>query len=265
MAQIPQPAQPRDFSKRRVIDEVKLQVSYKNLSRQVLHMESFASDLQILEIGNVCSRYYSRYAELEDSLYTYKRQFGLGSDKEGHRRQGTYEDFYFDYPKKGTMSVFTRYLKNTYMYTESNPKPMWTLLPETMTILGYTCQKASTQYHGRVWYAWFTIEIPIQSGPWKLKGLPGLILRAEDSDRYFIFEATEISRAQGKSIMKYDIPVGKCKREDIIMLNDLRWQDDDLLMRIVSGDELLVVDPKTAKIVDKERTIRSVIPQKELK
>lgn len=48
----------------------------------------------------------------------------------------------------------------------------------TKNILGYECFHATTDYHGRVWDVWFTPEIPIQDGPWKFRGLPGLILEA---------------------------------------------------------------------------------------
>lgn len=46
----------------------------------------------------------------------------------------------------------------------------------TKTVLGYQCIMASTDYHGRKWTVWFTPEIPVQDGPWKFCGLPGLIL-----------------------------------------------------------------------------------------
>ena len=49
---------------------------------------------------------------------------------------------------------------------------------------------ATANYHGRDWTAWFTPDIPLQEGPWKLCGLPGLILEANESTGQHSFIAT---------------------------------------------------------------------------
>lgn len=74
-------------------------------------------------------------------------------------------------------------------YKEMWEKPEWQISEESKEILGYQCFKASTDYRGRRWTAWFAPEIPVQEGPWKLCGLPGLILEAYDAGRDYVFEA----------------------------------------------------------------------------
>lgn len=49
----------------------------------------------------------------------------------------------------------------------------------TADVLGYECVMAESDYHGRRWRAWFSPDLPLPFGPWKLHGLPGLILKAE--------------------------------------------------------------------------------------
>ena len=78
---------------------------------------------------------------------------------------------------------------NSWQYSEDWENPEWEIGDNTKTILGYECVVASANYRGRKWTAWFAHEIPIQEGPWKLCGLPGLILEAHDANNEYIFEA----------------------------------------------------------------------------
>lgn len=62
-----------------------------------------------------------------------------------------------------------------------NRTQQWKISSETSKILGYPVQRADTDFGGRHWVAWFSKDIPILDGPYKFQGLPGLILRLEDS------------------------------------------------------------------------------------
>lgn len=77
-------------------------------------------------------------------------------------------------------------------YAESMSEQNWTIGDSTKKILCYECVMAEMDYHGRHWTAWFTPEVPLQDGPWKLCGLPGLILAADADNGKYIFEATGI-------------------------------------------------------------------------
>lgn len=43
------------------------------------------------------------------------------------------------------------------------------------------------KFRGRVHTVWFTNEIPVSFGPWKLNGFPGVILEAQDETKTFMF------------------------------------------------------------------------------
>lgn len=63
----------------------------------------------------------------------------------------------------------------------------WNLSNETKQLAGFTVQKATTNFGGRKWTAWFTKEIPFSEGPYKFRGLPGLIVSIEDSQKQYSF------------------------------------------------------------------------------
>ena len=68
----------------------------------------------------------------------------------------------------------------------------WELLNETKNINSFKCQKARGNFRGRTYTVWFTDDIPVSLGPWKLNGLPGLILEATDSLNQFQYFAEKI-------------------------------------------------------------------------
>ena len=81
----------------------------------------------------------------------------------------------------------TRLGRDLYTYEEDR-KMDWKILPETVKIGEYEAQKAETTFAGRKWYAWFTQDIPFQDGPYKFKGLPGLIVKVEDAKGDYSFD-----------------------------------------------------------------------------
>ena len=79
-------------------------------------------------------------------------------------------------------------------YTEPLTEMEWTVKEDsTANVLGYECILAECDYHGRHWKAWFSPEIPMPFGPWKLHGVPGLILKAE-ADGGFNFIANGLEQ-----------------------------------------------------------------------
>ena len=69
--------------------------------------------------------------------------------------------------------------------TEPTPDIAWTLTDDTLTVSGYLCQQATATFRGVEWCVWYTEEIPSSAGPWRLRGLPGLIVKAENEAHTF--------------------------------------------------------------------------------
>lgn len=79
-------------------------------------------------------------------------------------------------------------------FTSYTCKPNWKIHQEKSRLFNYTVQKAETDFGGRKWIAWFTNEVPVNDGPYKFFGLPGLILKISDSEENFIFEIKGITK-----------------------------------------------------------------------
>lgn len=80
-----------------------------------------------------------------------------------------------------------------------NREIKWAILPETKTYDSdteeeYQLQKATTNFGGREWTAWFASEIAVQDGPYKFYGLPGLIFELYDTERDYVFSLIKIGR-----------------------------------------------------------------------
>ena len=91
---------------------------------------------------------------------------------------------------KDCITHFNKFGDDLGFYTEPLNEMQWTIVEDsTANVLDYECIMAESDYHGRHWKAWFTPEIPMSFGPWKLHGLPGLILKAE-ANGGFSFVAT---------------------------------------------------------------------------
>lgn len=74
--------------------------------------------------------------------------------------------------------------------------PQWELHSDTLTLCGFVCQKATANFMGRIWTVWFAPQVVNNDGPWMLWGLPGLILKASDSNNHFSFTCTEVGKLQ---------------------------------------------------------------------
>lgn len=69
-----------------------------------------------------------------------------------------------------------------------NTKSNWNITSDKVKIGTYNTQKATTEFGGRKWNAWFTTDLPFQDGPYKFNGLPGLIVKIEDDGGNYSWE-----------------------------------------------------------------------------
>jgi len=91
-------------------------------------------------------------------------------------------------------SLVNNFKSKYYIYEDQGAQHLsWDLKDDYKTISGYNSQKATVDFRGRTYEAWFTTEIPFPYGPWKLGGLPGLILEVYDLSKEVSFTAEKIT------------------------------------------------------------------------
>ena len=112
----------------------------------------------------------------------------------------------------------------------------WEILPQKRLIGNIKCQLAKAMVRGRKYNAWFAPEIPLSLGPWKLQGLPGLILaaKAEDNQVEFRFEALIMPEPSEKKIEPLE-PSLKMKTVNQSEFLKLRKTNDENFMKMMEA------------------------------
>lgn len=191
-----------------------IEVSYTAISPNMRTGKLGDSTHQYILLANSSeSKFYSPRTEQIDSLCSTPEGeakfnemqraafFGGNSDDIPHRDGMMYV---VKSTETNIMKVYDGAGMEQYVVEEPLENIEWTLVEDsTKNVLGYDCLMAATNYHGRKWTAWFTPEIPVQAGPWKLSGLPGLILEADADNGVYSFVATGIQNADRPIVPVY--------------------------------------------------------------
>ena len=141
-----------------------------------------------------CTLYIRDNASIYSEKYTTKENLKDNIDNGGASpARGGIPDLYFktDYNKKELL-YFDESIQYLSLIKDIYTELAWNISSETKEIAGYTCNKATVSYRGRNWVTWFAPEIPAAFGPWKLHGLPGLILEAHDTGNIYTMLAVKI-------------------------------------------------------------------------
>ena len=187
---------PNETVKEEAIDEVQFIVQYQvKMIIDTLNPEKVREESMILKVGSRSSAYYSYTRFIADSIMKQQAPISVNGTELRINKQGSFNPgivtyrIYKNHPA-GKVTTLDNIETSRFRCEEENEIPSWQLQNDTMTIFSYSCQKAVCHFKGRDYEAWFTSEIPRSEGPWKLHGLPGLILKAADSQRHYTFECT---------------------------------------------------------------------------
>lgn len=185
---------------RKTLDQGAIRVFYEATSvKNPSAPEKTGKDYMVLVVGEKgISRYYDDNIRRRDSIVNEVMKTGAANVNIGHVLQenrismsGSPQEVFKNYPA-GKMTVTDRIMTTDYLHEEELGEVVWEILPDTRDILSYTCQKARAAFRGREYEAWFAPTLPLNDGPWKFCGLPGLILSVKDSANHYTFEAIGI-------------------------------------------------------------------------
>lgn len=170
------------------IDTCRMCVLYKYYIATFNREQKAVTDTvkSILEIGDRVAKYGDHRA------YAYRH--GYFPEEMSHLQVDYYDarinawTYVYQHIDEGAMQIREFVHPCYYVYEEEIPTE-WRLHEGKTTITGYKCYRATLSYGGRVWTVWYAPDLPVSAGPWKLCGLPGLVLKAEDSSGTHRFEA----------------------------------------------------------------------------
>lgn len=196
------------------VDSCRMCVLYKyNIATQDRsHKAVTDSVLGVLEIGDNICKYgdLTRYAKKKG---TFPEAMGKQPVDVYDSRINAHTFVYQQYPEEGTMTV-REFLHPSFFAYQEEALNNWSLEKGDTTVLGYKCKKARLAYGGREWTAWYAPDLPISGGPWKLYGLPGLVLKAEDASGTHRFIAYSLFKVNAQAITYDGDPSDKATSRD---------------------------------------------------
>lgn len=201
----------RIIDKATPVDTARYKVTYSLKYKFHPEQRDAYNDTRIVQIGKHSIKDYSEIINHFDSLATEQIRRGAESYSNVSGNPWPLEiirplrGLKADLKYRLSMSAF-------FVYSDSVPSLDWNFSDEaTDSIMGYDCRKATVEFAGRNYTACFTPEIPLPFGPYKFGGLPGLILKIEDAEQQFVWEAKGFERTN-TPIMEYTYHDGNDKQ-----------------------------------------------------
>lgn len=180
----------------------------------------------LLQVGSNTTRFLDERRYKADSVM---QVIGRPSTRmSNYITNGDIFHYYDSYSISNNKCRFTcRLGMDDIMYEETLPEMAWELQDSVTSICGHLCRGARATFRGRTYYVFYAEDIPVSAGPWKLNGLPGLILHADADDGKFVFHATQVDISAHAPILWQKHPYIKVNRKQYEkmmnqMLHDFR-------------------------------------------
>ncbi|MCD0478163.1 GLPGLI family protein [Chryseobacterium sp. LC2016-29] len=218
------------------------------------------SEIMFLDVAKKGSKFHSQKKSIADSIHQDRitkqtRDFtGIDYGSVLYVVEKSYPDFEID---------FFNNLDMTKYKVSDTRKMNWKILPEKEKIGEFNTQKASLNFAGRIWTAWFVSDIPIQDGPYKFHGLPGLIIKIEDKTKSHSFVLKEIKKSNSdqewvsdnnKKSFSNTISIDQEKYKKQVV--DFRNNPTKGMRQMLSGNTKIAMIDENGKPLDIEKMLR---------
>ena len=236
-------------------DSVRFRIGYATTFMREYGQKSGCDEMTILDIGSRKSVFYSvknnRSYELIDSMHRNGISPHAYIDIVSQHGYKGPRITYYVLKDHSSVNSLTYYSSCSSMFqSEENMTSLpWCFADGDTIVCGYPCKKAMMTYRGREWTAWYALDIPVSEGPWKLRGLPGLILCAYESEGVFRFDCNGISNGNGEEMRMVDVKTIKCTPEKMIEMERMLVEDPDVLYGLIHGQRIYTFD-KDGKLMD---------------
>jgi GLPGLI family protein len=182
-----------------VLDKINYHITYELTFQPSTDTVATSNEKMMLLVGDSTSLFFSKNAFVRDSIMaSFKSDKADISQMMPAMKSAPKSIFSYEIIKWSNSQKVT-YQEKVFMdklaYEEDLPAVKWNITNETATKADYPCQKATTTYGGRDYEAWFSFQIPIQDGPYKFSGLPGLIVDMYDSEDQYHFTLAGLEKA----------------------------------------------------------------------
>ncbi|WP_187271155.1 GLPGLI family protein [Neolewinella aurantiaca] len=102
-----------------------------------------------------------------------------------------------------------RFFQEDFIVEDKVPQFKWSFTGKKKTIATYNTMEATTDFRGRHYSVWFSPDLPINGGPWKFSGLPGIILEVQDSEDDFNWVCSAITELSERDVKLIAEPSGR--------------------------------------------------------
>ena len=153
----------------------------------------------VLYVGKIAGAYRSYDKIAADAQFKKAYAEAAAASPDGNirinrRGVGTPVEYY-QYPNEQKLYTKDNLMFNNYLLEAPIPVIDWKISSDTATFGGLHCQKATGHFKGRDYTAWFCPDLPVHTGPWKLSGLPGVIVDAHDAKNEVVFKFDGFEKA----------------------------------------------------------------------